>query len=84
MRLPPLPLGLGDMRTSPDLHLPDIGPGMEQERDKALDADAQGPLRPTEQADGPTRSEQQAAVDLDASIEDARERAGVGGPPAAG
>jgi hypothetical protein len=80
-----LPIDIG--ATSPDPHLPDLGPGMGQERDQALDADAQAPIRRPDESAEPTPGEQQAAADVATSIEEARARsatvtAGVAVDPA--
>ncbi len=58
--------------TSPDPIDPDIGPGMAQARDRALDAEArQGMTTPLPA--GETEGERRAAADLDASVLQARE-----------
>ena len=70
--------GLG--ATGPDPLVPDVGPGMGQERDEALDEAARDPIPRPLAPTGPTEGEQQAAADLDASLAEAREKVCL--PPA--
>ncbi len=82
MKLPPILQAIADhfspaRETSAPGEHPDLGPGMGQERDDALDEEArQGMV--VDAQEGPLAGEQQAAADLDAAINAAREQQGLG------
>ena len=67
-----LRLPLGDVTPLDVPEAPDVAPGMGQARDEALDADARRGMPAPLPDGGPSAGEQQAAADLDASIEAAR------------
>ena len=69
------------LSTTPEAELPDVGPGMGQARDDALDAIARDtteahPLPAAGEAEG----ERRAGADMDASLQQARERAAAPEP----
>jgi hypothetical protein len=65
-------LNLPSLTTSPPEGDPDIGPGMGQARDRDLDAEARHGMT-TLPAAGESEGERDAAADLDASIQCARD-----------
>lgn len=62
--------------TSPAAGLPDIGPGMGQARDAALDAEARRGMHADAPVEGDTSDVEQA---LNAAIAEGRRKAGIGG-----